>query len=175
MDEVNQATPEEQWFAKYKDMAYKDLAARMVQLGEEHSKADREAKSKRAELDVIRLRVIPERFAEDGLTGMRVEGVGRLGLNSDAYCTVKSGLQPSLYAYLRENGFKDIIRDNVNPSTLKSLVKDLYKEHTEAAAAKELNLADAYSEDEAAPDDAYLQISEFVNFTPFVRATVTKS
>jgi hypothetical protein len=151
-------------------MPYKDLAARMVELRDKSVVLDLDKKAVDAELDVIRLKVVPVRFAADGLKSMNVEGVGRLGLTSDAYCTQKKEFQEELFSWLRDNDFGDMIKDTVNPSSLKSLVKELKAEEIESAPVFEPGKEDPLEEEKS----KFEEISEYVNFIPFMRASVTK-
>lgn len=161
--------PETVWLHKYEGMPYKDLAERMIELRTAAEKADREKIDFNKELDVIRLKVIPNRFAEDGFSSMNIPGVGRLGLTKDAYCTQVKEKQPEFFDWLRENDYGDLIKDTVNPSSLKSLVKELAEEDASAKETKEFIIGDE-SEDKSQFDE----ISDFVNYTPFMRAAVTK-
>jgi len=158
------------WFKKYSEMPYKDLAARMIELRDAAKKAEREKITLDAEHDIIRLRVVPLRFAEDGMTSMNIDGVGRLGLTKDAYCTQVKGVQEEFFQWLRDNDFGDLIKDTVNPSSLKSLVKELQTESAESVA--EFSVGDDDADDKTKFDEI---TEKYVNFTPFMRASVTKS
>lgn len=168
-DEMNDASPEDEWFAKYQNMPYKDLAARMLELREAAALAKAEETTANKELDIIRLRVVPQRFAQDGYSSLNIPGVGRLGLASDAYCTQKKEFQDELFNWLRDNDAGDMIKEGVNPSSLKSLVKELAAEAAEQAPMFD---AEADAEPEKSKFD---EIAEFVNYTPFMRASVTKT
>ena len=162
--------PETVWLRKYEGMAYKDLAERMIELRAAAEKADREKIDFNKELDVIRLKVIPNRFAEDGFSSMNIPGVGRLGLTKDAYCTQVKEKQSEFFDWLRENDYGDLIKDTVNPSSLKSLVKELAEEDASSKETKEFVVGDDSEEEKSQFDE----ISGFVNYTPFMRAAVTK-
>lgn len=159
------------WYDKYKDLPYKDLAARMVELKKLSDEAERAKKAATAEFDVIRLRVVPERFAKDEMTSLRITGIGRLGISADAYCTVIPGRKDDLLALLKtdpENAL--LVKEDINPSTLKSLVKGLVAE--EANNTDEANFEEFA--DEGAEPTELEKILKYVNYTPFMRASVTK-
>jgi len=177
-----QASREDIWFEKYRTQSYKDLAMRMRELNLQIKAKDDEAKALKAEFDVIRLRVVPERFAEDDITNMKINGVGRLAISSDAYCNIRSGRQEELLQFLRDQDMGDVIKEGVNPSTLKSLVKEMYKEHLESAgeldlAAEAESAVDDFFDQQSDSEDAddFQRISEFVDFTPFMKASITKA
>lgn len=164
--------PAKQWYEQYKDKPYKDLAARMVELAHAKKLAEMEVSRIGAEFDVIRLRVVPNRMADEGIKGLRIEGVGRLGLTSDAYCNLIPGAKEGLFNWMREHEYGDLIKEEVNPSSLKSLVKSIHADHL--ALETEFNPAADAEPDPEADKDEFEQISEFVKFTPFMRASVTK-
>lgn len=162
--------PEAEWLKKYEAMPYKDLAERMLELKQTADEAKRCETTTNKELDVIRLKVVPVRFAADGFSSLNIPGVGRLGLTKDAYCTQVKDKQPEFFSWLRDNDYGDLIKDTVNPSSLKSLVKELAEESAEQAP--EFNPgAEAAEVEEISKFD---EMSEFVNFIPFMRASVTK-
>src|SRR5690554_5091735 len=95
---------EDIWYETYSKAPYKDIAHRMLELRNEIASAELAVKTLKSELDVIRLRVVPTRFAEDSTTSMRIEGIGRISLTSDAYCTVLPGQQEQLFDFLKSIG-----------------------------------------------------------------------
>lgn len=167
-EELDTQSLEDEWFAKYQTLPYKDLAQRMLELREEEALAKSRATAATKELDIIRLRVVPQRFAEDGMSSLNLPGIGRLGLSSDAYCTQKKDLQEALFDWLRANDAGDMIKDNVNASSLKSLVKELAADAQESAPAFD-------ADPDTIEKSKFDEIIEFVNYTPFMRASVTKS
>ena len=163
-------TPEDALFKLYENMPYKDLAAKMVELREQSALLATNKTAIDTELDIIRLRVVPMRFAQDGCTSFRVEGVGRLSLTKDAYCTQLKDKQAELFEWMRANDYGDLIKDTINPSSLKALVKELFEDVTKDAA--EFDIATL---EEEPPKTKFDEITELVKFTPFMRASVTKS
>ena len=172
-DLVPEDSKEDKWFKLYEKMPYRDLAIKMVELAKLAKSAEDACKEFKSEFDVIRLRVVPQRFSEEGLTGMKVEGVGRLGITRDAYCNVLKDNQESLLQFLRDNGYADLIKDTVNPSSLKALVKEMHQTHLESSAEFSLDDDVEAIAAEAVLDD-FQKIIEIVNYTPFIRASVTK-
>ena len=167
-----EAKPQD-WYDKYKDLSYKDLAIRMVELKKVASEAKATESAANAELDVIRLRIVPERFAKDETTSMRIAGVGRLGIANDAYCTVIPGLGEDLVGWFKKHEeYKFLVKENINPSTLKSLVKTLAEQ--DATTVAEMDLEAEFDPTVEKPKTEFEEIQQYVKFTPFLRASVTR-
>jgi hypothetical protein len=136
----------------YEDLDYKDLAKLLLQLKGSVDELDKQTKEMRAQFDHLRLRVIPDRMNEDGIQSIRLAGVGVLKLTNDAYCSTKAGRKEEVLKWLRGQDFGELITETVSASTLKALAKELV-----------LNEGDLG------------ELSDLVNFTPFQRASITKS
>ncbi|MNO26525.1 hypothetical protein D3C76_163790 [compost metagenome] len=156
------------WYNEYKDQSYPKLAARMLVLAKEAKAADDNKIRLNKELDVIRLKVVPERFLKDEVKSMNITGIGRLGLTKDAYCLQPKETQEDLYTFLKENGYPDIVKETVNPSSLKSIVKEL----EQAELEKEVEFDPSAVDDEE--ESLFDRICKLVKYTPFMRASVTK-
>lgn len=100
--------------------------------------------------DYIRLQVIPNRFDNEGITNMKVEGVGRVQLTGDLYTSIKAGQKEAAYQWLSDTGHGDVIQPNINPSTMKAMIKAMI------------------GKGEEIPE-------EFFTVTPFTRASITKA
>lgn len=100
--------------------------------------------------DYLRLIAVPKRFEDDGITNMKVEGVGRVGLTSDLYASIAPDQKGAAYEWLSDNGHGDVVQPTVNSSTLKALMKSIIKSGEEIP-------------------------SELFKVTPFTRASITKS
>lgn len=160
-------------YAKYKDMSYKDLAVRMMELKKEAAEATATATALTAEFDVIRLRVVPERFEKDDMTSMRIQGVGRLGIATDAYCNIIPGLTEDLINWMKKHpDYQYLIKEGINSSTLKSVVKAMAEQ--DATTDQEVDLAAEFDDSVEKPKTEFEQIQQFVKFTPFKRASVTR-
>lgn len=103
-----------------------------------------------AELDMLRLQLIPAAMEEAGIENVRIEDLGRLGLSGDMYVSIKAGCNEQFMAWLKKNKLGDLAKPVVNSSTLKAFVK------ARKLAGKPL------------PDD-------LLNVTPFTRASITKA
>lgn len=158
------------WYNEYKDMSYAKLAARMLELRTKSAELEKAKILADKELQVITLRVVPERFLKDEITSMNVAGIGRLGISKDAHCTVPPANAEQLQQWLIDNDFGDLIKPTVNSSSLKALVKSLEKD-TLASDDVVFDPSAAEVESEETP---FEQICKIVNYSPFMRAAVTK-
>jgi len=135
---------------KYKGVTdIAQLAREMARVQREKEAAENVLKEWNAEFDVLRLEVIPTACEDQGVEGMRVEGVGRLGLTADLYVSTKAGGKDDLFKWFRKNKLSDLIQEGVNSSTLKAWVKDRIKKGKPVP-------------------------QELLNVTPFTRASITK-
>lgn len=144
-------------FKKYIKMPYRDLALAMKELAADIKKLEDSTKVLKAEFDLIRLVVVPERFAEDSISSTNLTGIGRLGISADMHCSTVKEKTEAFYAWMEDNGFGDMIKPGVNSSSLKSLVK---------------SLRESEDEDE---QRQWIEIQDFLNILPFMRAALTKT
>lgn len=100
--------------------------------------------------DYLRLKAIPDRFDNEGITNMKVEGVGRVQLTADLYASIKSGKKEEAYQYLSDTGHGDVIQPSINPSTMKATIKAMIQKGEEVP-------------------------EELFTVTPFSRASITKA
>jgi hypothetical protein len=87
--------------------------------------ADVIAKELNRRYDFLRLAMIPKRFEDEGLSNIKVDGVGRVQLASDLYAAILPGMKPKAYEWLDDNGRGDIVQKTVNASTLKATLKKM--------------------------------------------------
>lgn len=127
-----------------------DLVTLMQEYANEKTEAEEALKIANAWYDVIRFEAIPEKMDGDGITSVRYEGIGRVGLTGDMLVSVKGGAKEALYAWLKDNGLGDLVQPSINSSTLKAFVKRRIKD------------AKPYPEG-------------FLNVTPITRASITKA
>lgn len=106
-------------------------------------------KATNSEYDYLRLVAIPNKMESEGVTNLTLEGIGRVGLTSDAYASVKAGMRDQAWEWLRDTGHGDLITETINSSTLKAALKQMVLKGEEVP-------------------------EEFFNFTPFTRASITR-
>lgn len=75
--------------------------------------------------DKLSLNIVPERMQDEGVTNMKIDGIGRVELRPDMWISTKNA--EALKEWLIERGLEDIIVPSVNGSTLKALIKEQMK------------------------------------------------
>ena len=108
-------------------MELKDMAIRMQQLSAEYDALKEKMDAVNAEYDNLRLRLIPDKMAEEDIKTIKYENIGRLQLAADCYASIPAELKPDAYNWLKENGFDSLVVETVNPSTLKAFAKEQMK------------------------------------------------
>lgn len=83
------------------------------------------------EYEDLRKVQIPEAMEELGLDNVKITDVGRISLRSDLYATIPGDHKEEAYSWLMENGFGGIVKDYVQPSTMKAFCKEQIKEGVE--------------------------------------------
>lgn len=146
------ATAEEntQFEDDYRNMDTLSVIREMKMIQTKKDQIEEELSAINKRYDYIRLNVIPTRFENEGITNMRVEGVGRVQLTGDIYASIRPGMKETAYQWLSDTGHGDVIQPNINPSTMKAMIKSMI------------------ANGEEIPE-------EFFNVTPFTRASITKS
>lgn len=140
---------DENEFQKYDSMSLVELVREMRNVQQEKETIEAQLKKVNKVFDFLRITKIPQVMEDEGIPRLTVEGVGRVSLTADMHVSIKDGMKEDFYIWLRDNGRGDLIQPNVNPSTLKATVKGLVKNGEEF------------------PD-------EFLNVSPFTRASITK-
>ena len=125
------------------------LCAEMKSLQDKKNALEEQEKAVNAELDNLRLKLIPEMMEQMEVKNATFEGLGRVQLASDLYCSTKAGQKDAAMQWLRDCGYEEMIAESYNASSMKALVRQLIVAGTE--------------------------IPEFMNVTPFVRASIVKA
>ena len=146
---TEELNPVAEFEAKYKPMATLEVIRSMDELRKRKEDLEEALKEVNKEYDFLRLNMIPARFEEEGIEGMKVEGVGRVSLTGDMYVSILSDKKDEAYEYFRDIGKGSLITETINSSTLKATVKAMIKAG------------------EDVPE-------ELIKVTPFTRASITK-
>lgn len=133
----------------YGEMDLAELAAEMKRTEVELADAKAVATDLQKKWDLLRKNIIPEKMESMGLETTRITGIGTIGFRHDAYCNVIKGAAPDLMEWLRDNGAGDLIKENVNSSSLKAYIKELFNNGEEIPEA-------------------------YVNFNPYTYVSITK-
>jgi len=102
-----------------------------------------------ARYDALRLNIIPSAMEDDDISNITVDGVGRVTLAADMYCSIPKDKRSAAWKWLRENKLGDIISETINSGTLKATIKSIMKKG------------------QTVPADLF-------KVTPFSRASITK-
>ncbi len=80
--------------------------------------------------DILRFTVVPEVFADNEITTLTLEGIGRCNIMDDISVTMEGGSKEekeanklAFYEWLRANELEDIITQTVNAQTLAAFVR----------------------------------------------------
>lgn len=79
----------------------------------------------------------PERMDELGISSSKVPGIGRLGVTMDIRMSVRDN--EGLMLWLEESGRSDLIKQTVNTSTLKAVLRKMLKEDAEIPGVVEVS------------------------------------
>jgi len=113
-----------------------------------------EAKAKVSEIqkvfDDLRKRAIPDKMEEMGIENAKITGVGRIALRAEAYAGFAKEMKEDAIQWLEQNGHSDLVKEDVNASTLKAFLKEQIRNG------------------EVVPDNLF-------KFDPYLMATITKS
>lgn len=103
----------------------------------------------RIPLDNLRLKKIPEMMAALDVKTATFTGVGRVQTAPDLYCSTAKGRKDDAMTWLRDCGYEDMIKESYNATSMKALMRRLITDGVET------------------PD--------FMNITPFIRASIVKA
>lgn len=96
--------------------------------------ADVLAKEAGALYDYLRLAAVPERFDQEGIANVKVDGVGRVQLAGDLYAGIIKGQEEQAFTFLDDNGRGDVVKKTVNSSSLKAILKGMITKGEEIPA-----------------------------------------
>lgn len=125
------------------------LVVQMKALQDKKDSLDEQVKQVNIELDDLRLKQIPEMMDALEVKNTTFEGLGRVQLAADLYCSTKAGQKDAAMQWLRDMDLADMVTETYNASSMKALVRRLIEQGVE--------------------------IPEFMNVTPFIRASIVKA
>lgn len=126
----------------------RELCARMKHLQECKEQREEVLKTLNAELDEVRLKLIPEMMEQLEVKTATFEDIGRVQLAGDLYCSTVKGRKEEAMAWLRDCGYDEMISESYNATSMKALIKRLMVDGVD--------------------------IPEFMQVTPFTRASIVK-
>lgn len=137
-------------YTKYDTMTTVEVCKAMKKVRDDYEEREKVVKELKREYDFLRLLKVPQRFEEEGIDILKIDGVGRVNLTADMYVYVPVDAREEVYQWLRDTGREACIKETVNASTLKALCKEVYKKGEET-------------------------LPEKITVTPFQRAGITKT
>lgn len=132
----------------WEDKKYPEIADAIWCLKQSIDELNQKKAALQEQFDILTMEVVPDKMAEDGMSNMKLADGSRLELRQSAFCSTRAGMKENLFQWMRDNGFEDLITEVVNPSTLKSFIKE------QLGAGNDV------------PDDS------IVNYQPYTRATL---
>lgn len=75
--------------------------------------------------DYMRLAAIPNRFEAENIKNVTVAGIGRVQLAGDLYAGIAPGKNEEAFEWLRDNGRGDLVKETVNSTSLKAVLKSI--------------------------------------------------
>lgn len=134
---------------KYKDFTLLELVTELRDLRVAADDAKAFSNSQLAVYEIFSKQVVPARMEDEGMEQLTVEGIGRVNIRTDIYCSTKEGMGIDLKEWMKEHDMEDIITDVINASTLKAWVKEQMKAGNDVP-------------------------EELLNIVPYDRAVITK-
>jgi hypothetical protein len=126
-DELKQQTRD-----GFKGFKATQLVHQMALLQELKDTAEENIKRVNAQLDVVRLELIPAAMEDEGIASpFNVTGVGRVTLTPDMYVSLDKSKKQEFYGWLEAHNLQSLIVPTVNSSTLKAFTKERMKKGLE--------------------------------------------
>lgn len=100
--------------------------------------------------DFLSIHVVPQRMEDEDMESTKIAGIGRVNLRPDMWTQTLDATM--LAEWLKENDMGDLLKEQVNGSTLKAYIKEQLKKR-----------------DGLVPPDTLVKI------TPYTRAVITKA
>lgn len=113
--------------SKFKKMTTKEVISYMNDLAELKSQHEDSLKAINIEYDYLRLNFIPNRFDEEGIQNITIEGIGRVSLTGDLFVSVLAENREKMHEWLSDIGKGSLITTTVNASTLKATIKAMMR------------------------------------------------
>lgn len=115
------------WQEFYSSYTSVELGKRFHKLRKEKELAEASLGDLNKELEFLAKVAIPEKFTDEGLKNLNLEGIGRISLRADIYASIKAGQKDAAYTWISDIGAGDLIQDSIPPSTLKAFLKNRLK------------------------------------------------
>ncbi len=108
----------------YEGMSIQELAKIQQGLVFERDELKAKTSDLTKNIDLLRNLVIPDKMEDEGINRISIEGVGTVSLHPVTQVSVRKGMQQSLQDWLKTEDAGDLIKLNVNASTLKAYINE---------------------------------------------------
>lgn len=136
---------------KYEGKSVSELVQLLSELKDKLDRVNDYRTKLNKELELLSKVVLPNAMNDEGISSVKVDGVGRVTLRSDIYARIPAANREAAMEWLREHGHGGLIKETVHHGTLRAAMKELLRE------GKEL------------PPDTLIQV------TPYDMAVLTRS
>lgn len=116
-------------FAEYESLTLDESVEVMNKLGDELERCREVATGLQKSYDFLRRVIVPRRFEELNLTSSKFTNINRgVRIQDELFVSVAEGQQSSVQEWFVDHGEADMIKQTINPSTLKAYVSRVLKE-----------------------------------------------
>lgn len=112
-------------------MSLRDIVEYMANIQAQLKEAESVKTELQKHFDEIRQFHVPNALEDAGIRTATFEGIGRVQVTADMRVSQVPERREELYDWLRRSGAGDLIKPNVNASSLKSFIKELISEGVE--------------------------------------------
>lgn len=159
---VFQQEDKEKFIEFLEDAKIADVARAIKEIKSTLEQADKAKKELQKLYDYITVSLAPERMAEEEISTMKIDNVGRLQCSPDLRCSCPAENKEMLKKWLVDNGHKALISDTINSSSLKAFVREMISTENELIK-------------EGRKPEKPLYPKDILKIEPFSRATVVKA
>lgn len=100
------------------------LVSKLMDLEKEAATHAAAAKTLKAQIDRLKMGVLPDKMNAEEIQTVNLKGIGRLSNTSQMRVSAVAGTQPQLFTWLEDNGYGALIGTTINSSTLKAFIKE---------------------------------------------------
>lgn len=111
-------------FEQFDGLSVEDLVRALDEWQKRKDALDAELKAINKVFDFLRITRIPAEFEEKGVDNLKLAGIGRCSLTADMHVSIAAERKPEALQWFDDTGRGGLVRRDVNPSTLKAIVKE---------------------------------------------------
>lgn len=103
------------------------LAAEFRSLKDHKDEIEESLKEVNKRIEEIAKKELPESMDADGISNIKIDGVGRLSLRTEVYASILAENREAACDWLRDTGRGSLVTETVNASSLKAAMKECLK------------------------------------------------